>query len=223
PADRLACYSTVPELLPTLITLTDRQIIYGGDGIAAQLPELPTLTLHGPGRGCALVPADHDPQAAADWLTPLVAGNSGRFCKNVRTVLCAGDPAPVARALGARLDAIGIQPPDSAHPQAAIPDPVMAPRIAELAHRLIQPADEVVTTRPLLHRHGPLVFLAPTLIRLADPGTPDAPHPLVGRELPFPFAAVLRAGPALADAVQQRSLFVHTMPGGPSPDQGVDA
>ncbi|WP_043603547.1 MULTISPECIES: hypothetical protein [Protofrankia] len=138
-------------------------------------------------------------------------------------MLCAGDPAPVARVLGARLDAIGIQPPDPAHPQAAIPDPVMAPRIAELAHRLIQPADEVVTTRPLLHRHGSLVFLAPTLICLADPGTPDTPHPLLGRELPFPFAAVLRAGPALADAVQQRSLFVHTMPGGLSPDQGVDA
>lgn len=216
PADRLAFYPTAPEVLPALIKMTDRQVVYGGDGIAGRFAGLPTLTLHGPGRGCALIPKGRDPQAAVDWLVPLIAGNSGRFCKNVRAVLCADAPEPIAHALGTLLDTIRIHPADNRWPQAAIPAPAMAPRIAQLAHELVGPRDRMITTRPLLQRHGARTFLAPTLVQLGDPGNAHTPHPLLGRELPFPFAAICRPGTGLTEAIQRRSLFIHTMPDGPS-------
>jgi hypothetical protein len=213
PADRLAFYPTEPGVLATLIRVTDRQVVFGGNGVAGRVPDVPRLSLRGPGRGCALVPDGAHPEAAADWLLPLIAADSGRFCKNVCTVLCLDDPEPVAEALAVRMDAICLHPADAIYPQAALPDPAQAPRIADAVLERMSPLDRLATARPLLQRCGAEVFLAPALIRLAEPGTADAPHPLLAYELPFPFASISQADPRLTAAVRQSSLFVYAAPG----------
>lgn len=205
PAERIGFYPTRTELLPVLARLTDRQLVYGGAGLVAAAPAGPGLTVRGPGRGCAVVAADADPAATARWLVELVAADSGRFCRNVRTVACLGDPAPVAAALGGLLDGIRLTPPDPRWPQASV-RPAEAERAAAAVRRGLRPGDAVVTTRELVVNGSGETFLAPTLVRVS--WAPD--HPLLGRELVFPFAGIVGVSRERAAALAARSQFVHT-------------
>ncbi|WP_030560826.1 hypothetical protein [Streptomyces aureocirculatus] len=257
PPQRLALYPTEQRVLHGLIGLTDRHVVYGGAGLAASVRDSAALTLHGPGRGCALVPppdparADgggSGPLAIADtvaWLLPLVAADSGRFCSNVRTVVCVDhDPEPLAKALATALDALHPGPaPDPAEPHwplTAFRDPAEAERaVASVLDRL-RPGDRVLTREPALVRgaRGDL-FARPLLALLhgrgdgglgdgglgvgsigdeglGDDGLGDkARHPLAGHEVPFPFAAVLGAGADAARALADDSLFVYRPPAAP--------
>ncbi|MDH6140349.1 acyl-CoA reductase-like NAD-dependent aldehyde dehydrogenase [Kitasatospora sp. GP30] len=219
PSDRLGFYPTAPDVLPALIDLTDRQVVFGGDQISERLSGLADLDLRGPGRGLALVPAGADPRERADWLLPLLAADSGRFCKNVCTVLCEDDPEPLARELAARLDAIRLDPADPALPQAAQVDPAHARALARSIEERLSPADRVLTSRPLVHEGEHGTFLAPALVLLDDPGSPDRPHPLLAYEVPFPFASICRTDPALTATTHDGSLFVYRMPD-PAPAPG---
>jgi len=205
PPERIGFYPTRTELLPVMARLTDRQIVYGGAGLVAAAPAGPGLTVRGPGRGCAVVPAGADPGATAEWLAGLIAADSGRFCRNVCTVGCLGDPAPVAAALGGQLDGIRLTPPDPRWPQASVP-PAEAERAAAVVHRGLRSGDAVVTTRELIV-NGDETFLAPTLVRVS--WAPD--HPLLGRELGFPFAGIVGVSPDQAAGLTQASRFVHAL------------
>lgn len=227
PAERLGFYPCDGEALDALLDATDHHVVFGGDEISARLEHTERsaegkLDLRGAGRGVALVPADTaaDPEAAADWLATLIASNSGRFCKNVCTVLCAGDPEPIAKALAARLDAISIPAVDADFPQASVP-PARAASFARLVQERTGVTDHRVTTRDLVHLDGGSAYLAPTLVHLADPGTLDAPHALLALELPFPFAAICAAGPELTAAVVAHSRFVYTPATALEPKEGT--
>jgi hypothetical protein len=216
PGLALTFYPCGTDALAALLAATDRHIVFGGEEISTLLsdprgPRHRELDLRGAGRGCALVPADADPHAAAAWLTPLIAADGGRFCKNVRTVLCAGDPGPVADALAGRLDAISLLTVDPRYPQASVA-PALAQGYARFTVQHTRPGDQRVTTRELPHwRDERATLLAPTLLRLADPGPPTAPHPLLACELPFPFASICAADDVLSQAVASRSRFVYRM------------
>ncbi|PSJ27871.1 hypothetical protein B7P34_15080, partial [Streptosporangium nondiastaticum] len=133
------------------------------------------LQVRGPGRGCALVPPGTDPAEAADRLLPLVAGDGGRFCSNVRTVVCVEEPhdegsaeaadlpgagRPVAppaaaalaltltRLLADALDALRTGPVDDRLPLAAFRVPGEAGQCARRLREGLGPGDRMLTRRP---------------------------------------------------------------------------
>ncbi|MCF3102845.1 hypothetical protein IPZ58_14780 [Streptomyces roseoverticillatus] len=230
PPERLGLYATERPALRTLIGLTDRQTVYGGTGLTAAVRASGRLQVRGPGRGCALVPPGMDPAEAADWLLPLVAGDGGRFCSNVRTVVCVeesvgaeGPPGTkrpatatalaLARPLADALDALRTEPVDDRLPLTAFRVPGEAGQCARRLREGLGPGDRMLTRRPPAARgDGGAEYALPALALLGPEAGPG--HPLVGREVPFPFAAVLAASPAGAAAVAGRSSFVHRPRGG---------
>ncbi|MFD9908825.1 hypothetical protein [Streptomyces sp. NPDC059063] len=227
PPARLGLYPTEQRVLHGLVKLTDRHVVYGGAGLAASVRAAPTLTLHGPGRACALLPPGLPVDDAVAWLLPLVAADSGRFCSNVRTVVCQGRPdagadaEPVAKALAAALDALHPGPaPDPAAPDwplTAFREPGAAERAAASVHTRLRPDDRLLTREPTVVRSARGdVFVRPQLALLDGTFTAaDVRHPLVGHEVPFPFAAVLAATPDAARALADGALFVHRPPATP--------
>lgn len=210
PAERIGLYPTEQRFLGALVRLTDRQIVYGGAGLAASVRDSPALTVHGPGRGCARVPARMAVDEAVAWLLPLVAADSGRFCSNVRTVVVErpGAAEPLARALAAALDALA---PDGPLPLTAFREPGAAERAAAGVTDRLRPGDRVLTRRPAVV-HGPAgaAHASPRLALLDGHFTAaSAPHPLIGHEAPFPFCAVLSASPDALRAITAESLFVY--------------
>lgn len=207
PADRIGFYPTLTELLAVLVLLTDRQLVYGGAGLATHAPDSSEFTVRGPGCGCAVVLANADPAATADQLAELIAADSGRFCRNVCTVACLGDPAPLAATLGELLDGIRLTPPDPRWPQASC-SPTEAARAAAVVRCGLRSGDAVVTTREVIVT-GDETFLAPTLARVN--WAPD--HPLLGCELAFPFAGIVGVSTDQAARLTAASQFVYTVGG----------
>jgi hypothetical protein len=201
PADRISLLPTAVGTLPMFVEETERQIVYGGPDVAAALPaDRPGLELRGPGRGCAVVGPGPDPDRTVDRLTALVAADGGRFCSNVRTIVCLGDPEPLAVGLAAALDAIPLSSIASATPETAA-------AYAGLIERQLGPRDRRRTRRPVVATADGRTFLAPTLVHL-DPA-PD--HPLIGFEVPFPFASIVAVEPTGVAAITARSLYVYDL------------
>jgi hypothetical protein len=216
PPEQLSLYPTAPTALLTLIRATDRQIVYGSSALAGALPPQARaqLELRGPGRGCAVVGADDDPGALVPWLTGLIAADSGRFCSNVCTIACLADPEALGQQLATALDGIRLDPPDLRWPVAAAAPPLAA-GFARLVKRGLQPGDRTLTRRPTVTAVRDRTYLAPTLVAVTyRPG-----HPLLGCELPFPFAAVVGVDPAQAAVLSSASLFRY--PSGRFRDAGV--
>ncbi|QES44883.1 hypothetical protein DEJ49_31285 [Streptomyces venezuelae] len=217
PRARLGFYPGEQRSLYGLLRLTDRHVVFGGSGLAASVRSSPALTLQGPGRGCALVPPDMPTDDAVAWLLPLIAADSGRFCSNVRTVVCEKPDAAaaLAQSLAAALDALS---PDGVWPLTAFREPGAARTATRGIRDRLRPGDRVLTRRPpVLHSAADDVYALPHLALLDSHltsyarSTDDAAesHPLIGHEVPFPFAAVLSASPRAADAIAADSLFVY--------------
>ncbi|EPH40973.1 hypothetical protein ABT390_18150 [Streptomyces aurantiacus] len=232
PPDRLGLYPTEQHALHGLLTLTDRHVVYGGAGLAASVRASAALTLHGPGRGCALVPppasGTGSVEDTAAWLLPLIAADSGRFCSNVRTVVCVDhDPEPLAKALAAALDALHPGPaPDPADPRwplTAFREPAEAHRAAASVRDRLRPGDRLLTREPTVVTREPTVtestagdiFIRPQLALLAGRFPAAGRHPLIGHEVPFPFAAVVGATADAARALADEALFVYRPPAAP--------
>ncbi|WP_168723984.1 hypothetical protein [Streptomyces sp. A1499] len=264
PSLRIGLYPGEQHTLHGLVKRTDRQIVYGGTGLAASVRRSPALTLHGPGRGCALVPGAMPVDEAVAWLLPLVAGDSGRFCGNVRTILCedgadstagtdgatgtdgADDAdgadgtdgavgatgadgadstagadgtegadggtgsggarcAALASALAVALDAVSADPTGPDWPLTVFRDPEAAHRALRSVHDRMRPGDRLLTRRPAVTEVDGAPCVLPQLVLLGR----GAGHPLLGHEVPFPFAAVLTATPDTVRAVTADSLFVY--------------
>jgi acyl-CoA reductase-like NAD-dependent aldehyde dehydrogenase len=205
PADRVRFCPTATGALDTLIHLTDRQIVYGGETVATAVGSVSTVDFRGPGRACAVVARDADPDRTATWLADLVAADSGRFCTNVCTVACLGDPAPLVERLGALLDGIELTPADQRWPVGWVHERT-ATHTADFVASRMSAADQRLTSRELVVRVDGRTFLTPTLLRLPSP----TGHPLVGCELPFPFASVVAVDGQGARQLAARSRFVYT-------------
>jgi hypothetical protein len=207
PAERLGYYPTEPRVLPALVRAADRRIVYGGPGLAVDLADGPRVDLRGPGRACAVVDAGAlaDPEGTAARLVPLIAADGGRFCTNVRTIACLGDPGPLASALGALLDRIPLDPPDPHWPLARCT--AEEERRAALALDSGLAAGGRVVTRRRPVGGGGAPALPPTLVRVEG-----ARHPLIGHEPLFPFAVITAADPAGARAITGGARYVYTAP-----------
>ncbi|WP_369192357.1 hypothetical protein [Streptomyces sp. R08] len=211
PPDRIGLYPGERGLLAALARRTDRQVVYGGQDLAGSVRDRPALTMHGAGRGCALVPAHLPVDTAADWLLPLIAADAGRFCSNVRSVVCAGEVGSLADELAARLSEIRPGPGERRFPLAAFRELGEAERAVESVTARIRPGDRTLTHRPAtVPAPGGGAYALPRLVLLATPGVHGRLHPLIGHEVPFPFAAVVSAtDPGITAAITARSLFVH--------------
>ncbi|MEU8381809.1 hypothetical protein [Streptosporangium sp. NPDC048865] len=230
PSGTLGYYPSAPRALPALIRATDRQIVYGGDGLAAgPAADAPSLDLRGPGRACVIVDG-REPVDAED-IAARIARDAGRFCTCACTVVFLRDAGPSrdtepsqgvgpsreagtsreagarweadARRIAAVLDGISLDPPDPRWPQASWAG-ADAARMAAFVSSRVSPGGRVLTRRPILAGAGGRAFLAPTLVQVDDAG-----HPLVGCELPFPLAVVVSTDEAGARAVAAGSRFVH--------------
>ncbi|MFD4024084.1 hypothetical protein ACFWRV_11275 [Streptomyces sp. NPDC058576] len=210
PPERISLYPTGQQVLTGLIRLTDRHVVFGGSSLAASVRVSADLTLHGPGRGCALLPDRIGTSEAVDWLLPLIAADSGRFCSNVRTVVHAGPAEPLATALAAELDAISPHPSLSGWPLTAFREPGAAARAARSVADLMRPGDRLLTRRPpVVETVGGDTYVSPHLVLIGDGLHEPQEHPLLGHEVPFPFAAMVRATGPAATAIADRSLFVY--------------
>ncbi|WP_030786076.1 hypothetical protein [Streptomyces sp. NRRL S-920] len=223
PAARIGLYPTDRRGLHGLLKRTERQTVYGGADLAASVRDSPALTLHGPGRGCALVPADMPVEQAVAWLLPLVAGDSGRFCTNVRTVICADreQSSALAVPLAAALDALPPAPGGPDWPLTVFREPQAAHRALRSVHDRMRPGDRMLTRRDPIALVDGSPCVLPRLVLLQEPvrecvrehvrGCVQeyACHPLVGHEVLFPCAAVLHAAPDAVRTITAESLFVH--------------
>ena len=185
PPARIGFYGVAHASLPMLVREVDATILYGGDELERRFMGAAHVTINGPGRAVAIVDAQTPPEAAAAWLTRLVASDAGRFCTNVGTILCLRDDASaIAALLADALDGIGLDDPD--WPLAFALDAESAARMASAVQAALRPGDRVLTRRPMLIEHEGRSLLAPTLVHVAD----IADHPLAGLEYPFPIAAI---------------------------------
>ncbi|MFB9676507.1 hypothetical protein [Streptosporangium vulgare] len=101
PPETLGYYPSAPRTLPALIRATDRQIVYGGDGLAAgPAADAPSLDLRGPGRACVIVGAG-EPVDPED-LAARIARDAGRFCTCVCTVVFLRETEPLRKTQTAR-------------------------------------------------------------------------------------------------------------------------
>ncbi|WP_447041437.1 hypothetical protein [Streptomyces sp. DSM 118878] len=207
PPARVGLYPGEQHALHGLVKRTDRQIVYGGAGLAASVRHSPALTLHGPGRGCALVPEEMPVAEAVAWLLPLVAADSGRFCSNVRTVVCTegAQASALADALADALDTVSADPTGAAWPLTVFREPETAHRALRSVHDRMRPGDRLLTRREPVTEIDGAPCVLPQLVLLGR----DIGHPLLGHEVPFPFAAVLAAEPDAVRAITADSLFVY--------------
>lgn len=218
PAELIGFYPTVQGLLRAFAAMTDRQIVYGGTGLAAVLSRSPGAEVHGPMRVCAVIPDDAGPDQTAAALLPLLARDGGRFCTTVRAIFCRADPARLAERLAARLDAIPFPPHVSPGlPLTASPDAGQAAAVAAAVRSRLGAGDRIVTARPLLSRLGAVTCLAPTLVRLASPGQDGQPDwgqpPLLGFEAPFPLATIMQVTGAQEARLTAAADLTHRLAG----------
>jgi len=218
PAELIGFYPTVQGLLRTLAGITDRQIVYGGPGLAAVIGRSPGAEVHGPMRVCAVIPDGAGPDQTAAALLPLLARDGGRFCTTVRAIFCRADPAQLAERLAARLDAIPFPPHVSPGlPLAASQDAGQAAAVAAAVTSRLGAGDAIVTARPLLSSLGTGACLAPTLVRLASPGQDGQPDwgqpPLLGFEAPFPLATIMQVTGAQEARLTAAADLTHRLAG----------
>lgn len=111
--DQLVLLPTDHRAAATMVAGADRTVVYGGDDVVARYANDPRVLPQGPGRSKILVTADTDWRDHLDMIVGSVADEGGTACVNATAILVEGDPAPLAKALTARLSALpGLPPQD---------------------------------------------------------------------------------------------------------------
>ncbi|WP_413232776.1 aldehyde dehydrogenase family protein [Mycolicibacterium sp. 050158] len=127
-----------------LVRTADLALVYGGQEVAERFANDPTVLVNGPGRTKILITAECDWRPHLDVIVESIAGLGGMACVNATSVLCEGDPEPLARAIAERLEAI--EPLPNLDERAVLPTVPIATARALAAHL----ARCAVATEPLL-------------------------------------------------------------------------
>lgn len=93
-----------------LIRSADLAMVYGGQGVVDKYAGDATVWVNGPGRAKILITADHDWREHLDMIVDSICRYGGTACVNATAVLCEGDAAPLAAAIGERLGAVPALP-----------------------------------------------------------------------------------------------------------------
>jgi hypothetical protein len=212
PAIRLGMYPTRHDGLLACVDVADRAVVFGGHELPKALDCRNHVKVHGPGRTRALIGRDIDIDRASRWLTGAIASQSGRFCTNVGTVLCAGDIDSLGVAVATALDQISLDSSaDKYYPQAMPTNRADALRQADWVVSRMRPDDVLLTSRPILVETSGGIALAPSLIRLGRPED----HPLIGMELPFPVACIGEVPERRQPAHCQNAKFIYVVGNAP--------
>lgn len=211
PPDRVAFYPSTRRSLLTLLDYVDRAVLYGGrdlERVVGTRSSGQHVVVEGPGLARALIGADVSPAEAVEWLMPLIAADAGRLCTNVGTILSLGSVDELGERLAVRLDRISIQsPPGSPWQLATCVDPATAASTAAWILGRVGTGDRFLTKRGLVQHVDGRTVLAPGLVALAQPDG----HPLMGVELPFPFAVLIASSPQQGVHQIEGARFVHTL------------
>ncbi|MET9461925.1 aldehyde dehydrogenase family protein [Streptomyces canus] len=182
------CLSVLPgshDLGERLLAESDLGIVYGGPTAVGRWADHPRVLTRGPGRSAVLLDQPLSPDIV-DALARSVAADAGVRCTNTSVIRTSQDPAEVADALAARLDALPTLA--ASHPDAVLPT-VSAEQAAQLRHTVAG------LEQAGFRRHsvdgGPVAL--PDRSYAARPvvlSTSDPRHPSIGTELPFPFVVI---------------------------------
>jgi len=89
-----------------IIRAADLAMVYGGQDVVDKYAHDPMVFVNGPGRSKILITAEQDWREFLDVIVDSIANLGGMACVNTTAVLYEGDPAPLARAIAARLATI---------------------------------------------------------------------------------------------------------------------
>jgi acyl-CoA reductase-like NAD-dependent aldehyde dehydrogenase len=89
-----------------LLRAADLAMVYGGQDVVNKYANDPTVLTNGPGRTKILITAERDWHDYLDVIVESICGLGGMACVNTTAVLCEGDAAALAHAIGERLSTI---------------------------------------------------------------------------------------------------------------------
>jgi aldehyde dehydrogenase family protein len=205
PPERLGYYPSSRDVLTDLVRGANQSVLFGGNEIQRAFGRESGVEVRGPGRACAIVDVVGGVESTAEWLLERVAGNGGRLCTNVGTIVCVESPFEIGLALARRLDELPLAGAEADYwPVPSWPNPELADRVAHWIEERLRPGDLWLTRRPIRQIADGRAVLAPGLVSLAKPFG----HPLIGVEVPFPFAVLAAASRADAARLTERSRFV---------------
>jgi aldehyde dehydrogenase (NAD+) len=142
------------------------------------------------GLNASIVLPDVDLEAAAKVIAASAMGYAGQKCTATSRVIAVGDAGPVAEALVAAVEALGVGDPAD---EGTVVGPVITPRAREGVVHAAETAGSdggrVATGGRNLE--GPGLFVAPTVVDGLEPGAPLAQEEVFG-----PIAGILRAASA---------------------------
>jgi hypothetical protein len=215
PAYRLGMYPTRHEGLVGCVDVADRAIVFGGPELPKALYYKDHVKVQGPGRTRALIGREVNTERASRWLSAAIANQSGRFCTNVGTILCAGDPGALGVAIASALDRISLDSNvDGQFPQAMPTSRSDALKQADWVMSRMRDDDVRLTARPMLVETFSGTALAPSLIRLRRADN----HPLIGMELPFPIACLCEIPEGRQPAFCGNAKFIYLVGSASKPD-----
>jgi acyl-CoA reductase-like NAD-dependent aldehyde dehydrogenase len=189
PANRLAVLPGNQATGTQLLRAAPLGIVYGGSDAARRWSGRGNVLVRGPGRSKAALSGPAD-VATLDHLARAIGADGGSRCTNLSSLFTWHDPGVLAEDLAERLAGWPVLP--GLDPDARLPL-LDRERCAGLRATLTEFAEAGFTDHSSLRYGGdPFVELedGSYCVRPVILQAPDAAHPLVGTELPFPFAVV---------------------------------
>lgn len=200
----LGFYPTTHATLASMTSRMDQSVVYGGDDVQTKFANQSTVTVEGPGRAWAIVNQVSD--SILDELLVKIAGNAGRFCLGLGTILCQNSAIVLGEMLANHLDQIPIDPQaHTNYPLAVRPDVEACEHQINRLRGLLRAGDRVLTQRPWIVHVGDRCIPVPTLVYLDH----SQDHPLLGVEVDFPFAVIGDVDPAAIDQLRLQSRFFY--------------
>ena len=197
-----------------ILKMTGRSMLFGDSRTTDPYKSDHRVELHGPGWSKIILGEDVADQweKYLDEMVECVAANGGRSCINVSSVWTPRHGRAIAEGLAKRLAQVNARPWDDPNAElAAFANPDVGVALSNMVDEgLKTPGAADLTEQfrgsPRLVREGRCAWVLPTII---DCGK-NTEHPLVSKELLFPYAAVVecpqadvlkRIGPTLAAMV----------------------
>lgn len=181
-ADQLVLLPTDHRAADELIASADLSMVYGGEDVVSRYADDPSVLPQGPGRSKILLTAGDDWRDHLDTVVDSISQEAGTACTNATAVFVEGDPAPVAKAIAARLAELPSLPPE--HEDAVLPvQPVAVAK--EIESQVLRHARGCVAW---LGGDGVLRELGDgsAVLRPAVFQVDSSTAPQAGVELPFP-------------------------------------
>ena len=197
-----------------ILKMTGRSMLFGDSRTTDPYRNDHRVELHGPGWSKIILgedAADHW-ERHLDEMVESIAANGGRSCINVSSVWAPKHGRAIAEGLAKRLAQVKARPWDDPQAElAAFANPDVGVALSNMVDEGLKTPGATDRTEqfrgsPRLVREGRCAWVLPTII---DCGT-NTEHPLVSKELLFPYAAVVecpqadvlkRIGPTLAAMV----------------------